>query len=55
MRILEVKNWKKVTLDGDQWAKLLNPLNSELNPICYLLALFGAHLFLHVSMIRVKT
>ena len=32
----------------------LNPLNSELNPICYLLALFGAHHFLHVSRIRVK-
>ena len=23
MRILEVKNWKKVALDRDQWAKLL--------------------------------
>jgi hypothetical protein len=23
MRILEVKNWKKVALDGDKWAKLL--------------------------------
>jgi len=23
MRILEVKNWKKVTLDRDEWAKLL--------------------------------
>jgi hypothetical protein len=23
MRIPEVKNWKKVTLDGDEWAKLL--------------------------------
>jgi len=32
----------------------LNPLNSELNPICYLLALLGAHHFLHVSRIRVK-
>ena len=31
-----------------------NPLNPELNPICYLLALLGAHHFLHVSMIRVK-
>jgi len=31
-----------------------NPLNSELNPICYLLALLGAHHFLHVSRIRVK-
>ena len=33
---------------------LINPLNSELNPICYLLALLGAHHFLHVSRIRVK-
>jgi len=33
---------------------LLNPLNPELNPICYLLALLGAHHFLHVSRIRVK-
>ena len=30
-----------------------NPLNAELNPICYLLALL-AHHFLHVSRIRVK-
>ena len=33
---------------------ILNPLNLELNPICYLLALLGAHHFLHVSRIRVK-
>jgi len=33
---------------------LINPLNPELNPICYLLALLGAHHFLHVSRIRVK-
>ena len=32
----------------------LNPLNAELNPICYLLALLGAQHFLHVSRIRVK-
>jgi len=32
----------------------INPLNPELNPICYLLALLGAHHFLHVSRIRVK-
>ena len=31
-----------------------NPLNPELNPICYLLAILGAHHFLHVSRIRVK-
>ena len=33
---------------------VFNPLNPELNPICYLLALLGAHHFLHVSRIRVK-
>jgi len=32
----------------------VNPLKPELNPICYLLALLGAHHFLHVSRIRVK-
>ena len=31
-----------------------NPLNPELNSICYLLALLGAHHFLHVSRIRGK-
>jgi len=31
-----------------------NPLSPELNPTCYLLALLGAHHFLHVSKIRVK-
>jgi len=33
---------------------VINPLNPELNPICYLLALLGVHHFLHVSRIRVK-
>jgi len=33
---------------------ILNPLNPELNPICYLLALL-AHHFLHISRIRVKS
>ena len=28
---------------------VINPLNAELSPICYLLALLGAHHFLHVS------
>jgi hypothetical protein len=32
----------------------INPLNAELNSICCLLALLGAHRFLHVSRIRVK-
>jgi len=33
----------------------INSLNPELNPICYLLALLGAHSFLHVNRIRFKS
>jgi len=32
----------------------LNSLNAELNSICHLLVLLGAHCILHVSRIRVK-
>jgi len=32
----------------------LNPLNAELNPICHLLALLGAHHIILVSGIRVN-
>jgi hypothetical protein len=32
----------------------IKPLNAELNPICHLLALLGAHHILYVSRIRVK-
>ena len=32
----------------------INPLNAELNSICYLLALLEAHLIFHVSRIRVN-
>jgi len=35
-------------------ACFFNPLNAELNPICHLVALLGAHHILHVSRIRVK-
>jgi len=31
-----------------------NPLNTELNPICYLLALLEAHPTFHISRIRVN-
>ena len=31
-----------------------NPLNAELNPICHLLALIGAHHIFHVSGLRVN-
>jgi len=55
--ILEMfkKHWKNRILSEvnvDPWS--INPLNAELNPICYLLALLGAHHFLHISRIRVK-
>jgi len=32
----------------------INLLNAELNPICHLLALLGAHHILHVSRIRLN-
>jgi hypothetical protein len=32
----------------------LNPLKAQLNPICHLLALLGAHHILYVSRIRVN-
>jgi len=31
---------------------LINPLNAELNPICHLLALLGAHHIFHVIGLR---
>ena len=34
--------------------RMFNPLNTELNPICHLLALLGAHHILHVSRIRAE-
>jgi hypothetical protein len=33
----------------------VNPLNTELNPICHLLALLGAHHILHVIRVKVKS
>jgi len=44
----------RVLLPNDSIFVYFNPLNPELNPICYLLALLGTHHFLHVSRIRVK-
>ena len=32
----------------------INPLNAELNPICHLLVLLGAHHILYISRIRVN-
>ena len=60
-KVIQKKNLliKRVTgkvklYDHHIWYDIFNPLNSELNPICYLLALLGAHHFLHVSRMRVK-
>ena len=33
----------------------VTPLNAELNPICHLLALLGAHHIVHVGTIRVNS
>jgi len=33
---------------------VFNPLNAQLNPICHLLELLGAHHIFHVSRIRVN-
>jgi hypothetical protein len=41
-------------IELNQVASLLNPLNAELNPICHLMALLGAHHILHVGRIRVN-
>jgi len=38
-----------------EWVERFNPLNAELNPICHLLVLLGAHHILHVSRKRVKS
>jgi len=51
-KLIGFYNWDNCLLWGANWA--FNPLNAEFNPICRLLALFGAHHILHVSRIRVK-
>jgi hypothetical protein len=42
------------TSAGSAVLSYINPLNTELNPICKLLALLGAHPFLYVSRARVN-
>ena len=48
MRVMETNMKMQVTFEV-LTAVLFNPLNAELNPICPLLALFGAHHMLYVS------
>ena len=38
----------------DRQTDMVNPLNVELNPVRHLLALVGAHQFVHVIRVRVK-
>ena len=40
--------------NNDNNNNCVNPLNAELNPICHLLALLGAHHIFHVSGLRVN-
>ena len=56
---IDPKDWNlynNVVLTGKhlQLFRRINPLNAELNPICHLLALLGAHHIHHVSRIRVN-
>jgi len=48
--------WLHELAEGIWQSKLdqINPLNAELNPICHLLALLGAHHILHVGGLRVN-
>ena len=53
-----VKKYNSAAIECPLSLKLVgvfNSLNPELNPICYLLVLLGAHHFLHVSRIRAKS
>jgi len=36
------------------WNVAINPLNAELNPICYLLTLLGGATIVVISRLRVK-
>ena len=52
---MNVKSMNVIYITQGQSYNSVNPLNAELNPIFYFLALLGAHHFLHVSRIRVKS
>ena len=54
MQIAAVKNYKTEKKNTTTSGRLINSLNAELNPICHLLTLLGAHHILHVSRERVK-
>ena len=43
-----------IPAESGNYLLVINPLNAELNPICHLPALLGAHHIFHVSGLRVK-
>jgi len=54
-RVWEVFARKYCGITRDSNKININPLKAELNHICHLLALLGAHHILHISRIRVNT
>jgi len=52
---LNLYTGRSLTVQSDYTRCCINTLNSELNLICHLLALLGAHHILHVSGLRVNT
>ena len=61
IRMTAVKNLVIILYDKEPYLHAsfcnvlpINHLNAELNPICHLLALLGAHHILHVSRMRVN-
>jgi len=42
-------------MDMKNACRIINPLNTELNPICHLLALLGSATIVVVSRLRVKS
>ena len=54
--LISQMNWIRNLLDviTETLQIMFNPLNAELNPICQLLALLGAHHIFHVSGLRVN-
>jgi len=54
IRVFIVKARKAYRLSRGIAPLILDPLNAELNPICHLLTLLGAHHIFHISMLRVN-
>jgi hypothetical protein len=52
--ILEEYESSEMQFVCKEHTEAINPLNAELNPICHLMALLGAHHIFHVSRIRVN-